>query len=119
MATRTSWQHRRVESLEFDPSIGGGEAPVNGGPLDIAIMHPGGDLIDEGGFVRNAAVQALAGQDAEFRFGHVEPASMLGRVVDFQLVTQSPGFVRLERLEQRARWVFRLSITSTILSAFG
>ena len=45
--------------LEFDASIFGGELPVGLGVEEIAIMLPGGDFVDEGLFIGDAAVEAL------------------------------------------------------------
>ena len=53
---------------------------------------PGGDLFLEGLFVRDAAVEALGCQDCEFGFGHVEPASVLWRVMPFEPVDEAARF---------------------------
>ena len=45
--------------FEFDTCIGGCEVPVGLGVVDIAIVLPGGDFLDEGLFVGDAAVEAL------------------------------------------------------------
>ena len=55
--------------LEFDASIFGGELPVGLGVVGIAIVLPGGDFVDEGLFVGDAAIEALGREDAEFRLG--------------------------------------------------
>ena len=78
--------------LEFDTSSVGCELPVCLGVMSITVVFPGGDFVDEGLFVRDAAIEALGGQDAEFRFGEVEPAAMFGRVVPFEALDQPPGF---------------------------
>ena len=41
--------------LEFDASIFCGELPVGLGVVGIAVMLPGGDFLDEGFLVGNAA----------------------------------------------------------------
>ena len=97
-----SWQHRRVQALEFDAGISSGEPPIDVVLVDIAVVPPRADFVDECVSVRNAAVQALASQHAQLRLGHVEPAPMLGRVVNLQLIRQPLGFGRWERLIQRA-----------------
>ncbi len=66
--------------LEFDAGVVGGEVPVGLGVVSVAIAFPGGDLIDEGLFVGDAAIEALGGQDAEFGLGQIEPATVLWRV---------------------------------------
>ena len=55
-ASRASWQDRRVESLEFDTSIARCEAPVDVAFVHVALMHPGSDLLDQCGFVGDAAI---------------------------------------------------------------
>ena len=45
--------------LKFDTSIFGGELPVGLGVVGIAVMLPGGDLVDEHLFVGNTAIEAL------------------------------------------------------------
>ena len=59
----------------------------------VSMVSPGGDFSFQGLLVRDAAAEALAGQDAEFGFGHVEPASMFGRVVPFEPLCQTARFV--------------------------
>ena len=45
--------------LQFDTSIWGCEVPVCLGVVGIAVVLPSGDFLDEGLFVRNAAIEAL------------------------------------------------------------
>jgi hypothetical protein len=45
--------------LEFDACVGGSELPVGGSVVGVAVVLPGGDLVDEGLFVGDAAVEAL------------------------------------------------------------
>ena len=45
-------------------------------------MLPSRRFFGQMSLVVHALSQALAGEDAEFDLGHVQPASMLGRVVD-------------------------------------
>jgi hypothetical protein len=45
--------------LEFDARGGGGELPVSLGVVGIAVLLPGGDFVDEGLLVGDAAVEAL------------------------------------------------------------
>ena len=84
--------------LELNASIFGGEVPVCLGVIGIALLLPGGDFVDEGLFVGNAAVEALGGQNAEFGFCEVKPTAMLGRVVPFEALDQPPRFGSRESL---------------------
>src|SRR5271166_214323 len=60
----------------------------------VAMVLPGGDFFFEGRLVGNAAAQTLARQDAEFGFGHVEPASVFRGVVPFEPFGQAARFWR-------------------------
>ena len=44
----------------------GCEAPLGDGVSFISLADPGGDLVDDCLFVRDAPVEALRGEDAEF-----------------------------------------------------
>ena len=48
--------------LKFDAGIFGGELPVGLGVVGIAVVLPGGDFVDEGLFVGDAAIEAVARQ---------------------------------------------------------
>jgi len=45
--------------FEFDPSVGCGELPIGPGVVGISIILPSCDFVDEGLFVRDAAIEAL------------------------------------------------------------
>ena len=53
-----------VEALEFDTCIGGGEAPVDAGLLDVSVVHPGSYFANQGGFVGDASEPQLRCQEA-------------------------------------------------------
>jgi hypothetical protein len=46
--------------LEFDASVCGCEVPIGFCVIGIAFVLPGGDFLDEGLFIGNAAVEALS-----------------------------------------------------------
>ena len=48
--------------------------------------------------VRDAPVEALAAERAEFNLGNVEPTAMFGRVMDFKATSQPPRFLRRKGL---------------------
>jgi hypothetical protein len=52
----SSWQHRRVETLELDAGISSGEAPVDIVLLDIAVVPPSADLVNQRVAIGNALV---------------------------------------------------------------
>jgi hypothetical protein len=51
----------------------------------VALFLPGGDFTDESLFLRDAPIEALPLQDAQFDLGHIEPGAVFGRVMKFQL----------------------------------
>jgi hypothetical protein len=59
--------------------------------MDIEVMFPGGDFVDEGLLVGDAAVEALSGEDTELGFRQIEPAAVLGRVVPFEALDEPAG----------------------------
>ena len=65
--------------------------PIGLGVVDIAVVLPSSDFLDEGLFVGNPAIEALGRQDAEFGLCQIEPAAVLGRVVPFETLDQPPG----------------------------
>ena len=79
----------------------GCEVPVCLGVIGIAVVFPSGDFVDEGLFVGDAAVETLRGEDAEFGFGQIEPAAVLGRVVPFEALDQPSGFGGRKGLVER------------------
>jgi hypothetical protein len=70
--------------FEFDARVVGSELPICFGVVFVSIGFPRGDLLDERGSVRNAAVEALRRENAEFGFGEVEPAAVCGRIMPFE-----------------------------------
>jgi hypothetical protein len=54
------------------------------GAAGIALALPGCDLGDDALFVVDSPIQTLASQYADLGFGRVEPAGVLGRVVELQ-----------------------------------
>ena len=73
---------------EFDACGRSCEVPVGLGVSGISILLPGGDFIDQGLFVGDAAIEALGRQDAELGFRQIEPAAMLRGVVPFKAFDQ-------------------------------
>src|SRR5712671_4482952 len=83
---------RRVKVLKFDACVWGCELPIGLGVVDITVVLPSGDFLDEGLFVGNPAVEALGCQDAEFGLRQIEPTAVLWSVVPFEALHQPPGF---------------------------
>ncbi len=72
-----------VKSLEFDACISRTELPVDRAYALVAVILPAlhlpAEFLDRGHIMG----QALPCQDTQFNLGNVEPACMLGRVMDF------------------------------------
>src|SRR5271170_1229133 len=92
LASRPSHSKCGVEPLELDAGVVCGELPVGLCVMFVTMVLPSGDLSLEGVLVRNAAAETLARQNAEFGFGHVEPASMFGGVVPFEPLYEATRF---------------------------
>ena len=71
------------------------------------MILPGLDLRDEPPPFANPAVQALAAQHADLDLHHVEPAGVLGGVVEFDALQNAMRFGRRERIVQCSRGVRR------------
>ena len=78
--------------LEFDASGWGVELPIGLGVIGISVAGPSGDFVDEGLFVRDAALEALGRQDTQLGFGQIKPASMFWSVAPFEALDQSSCF---------------------------
>lgn len=59
-------------------------------------MLAGGDLAEKASGVVETSVQALAVEDADLDLDHVEPAGVLGRVVEFEAAQDAARFGRRE-----------------------
>ena len=91
--------------MKFDACILGGELPLGRGGVGVSAFDPSGRFRGHGAGVGQTPVQALAGQHAEFRFGHVQPTAVLGRVRELKLVQQPARLRRRKRLVQRGAGV--------------
>ena len=80
--------------MQFSARILDREAPVDAGTIRIAFFLECMDTPPQDSLIRNTAPQTAAAEHAELDFGHVEPASMLGSVVEPQTSGDASGFVR-------------------------
>ena len=80
--------------MQFSASILDREAPVDAGTIRIAFFLECMDTPPQDSLIRNTPPQTAAAEHAELDFGHVEPASMLGSVVEPQTSGDASGFVR-------------------------
>ena len=92
---------RRVEAFQLDTGVGCREVPVGLGIVGVAFFLPGVDLTGEHLGIRNAPVEALAGEDSQLRLGEVQPAAMLGRVMPLEALDPAACLGRLESLVER------------------
>ena len=65
--------------FEVHAGVRGAELPVDAFWGRVASLRPRGDLRGDRGLRRPARGQGLTRQDAQFRFGPVEPAAVTGR----------------------------------------
>ena len=92
----------------FGAGLLGCEHPIDAGSGGISLLLPGGGLGDETRVAFDAAVKALAGEDADLDLDHVEPARMLGDVVELEAahylgyLNLAPGALGIEEYEQVA-----------------
>src|SRR5207249_2799249 len=75
-----------VELLEVNAGVLRGELPVDVCVGGVSRNLPGPHFPTKGGWIHNPAAEALNGQDAELDLGYVQPASVLGRVVNLELL---------------------------------
>jgi hypothetical protein len=78
--------------LEFDAGLFSCEVPVGFGVVAVALALPRRDFRDESLPIRDTPIKALRGQDAEFRFGQIKPASVFRGVMPFETLDQTAGF---------------------------
>ena len=78
-----------VDPLELDASGICCKAPIRLGLTAIASAQPSLDLPFQSLPVFDASVEALGDQNRQLGFGHVQPASMFGRVVPFETLNQA------------------------------
>ncbi|MDO8688798.1 MAG: hypothetical protein Q7R39_02085, partial [Dehalococcoidia bacterium] len=96
MPTTEKWQ-----SPQFYARIGGEEVPMNLGLSIVPVAFPSSDVAWQRLQVGNSPVQALPVEGAKLDLRHIEPTTVLGRVVDFETLCQSPGLFRGKRLVER------------------
>ena len=94
-----------VQMSELDAGVISCELPVSDGVIFVARFDPRGDLAHQVGFIGDTPIQALRRENGEFGFRHVEPASMLWRVVPFEAFDEATRLGRRERCVERGRFV--------------
>ena len=106
--------------MELGSGVLDAETPVDASLSFVALLFQGLDLAAEGFLIGDALFEAAAGEDTEFDLRHVEPASMLGGVVELQPPRYAPRRRRRKGLVKDAlRWVLRLSITTRTTGTSG
>ena len=81
-----------IGAAHFGAGFVGCEHPFDACASGVALLFPCGDFADEALWVVDSTVQALAAQDADLDLDHVEPAGVLGGVVELQAAQNAPGF---------------------------
>src|ERR1700678_1561568 len=91
----------------FGSGLVGCEHPLNTRAGSVAVSFPSCDFGDEADLCGDTPVEALAAQDADFDLHHVEPAGVLGRVLELQPAQHAARFGGRKGLVQRAGRVCR------------
>ena len=71
--------------LEFPPSLCSRDEPLDIDLRGIASAFPVSDFATHNGKGRQAAIQALVGQNGQFGFCDVQPSPMLRRQMEIEL----------------------------------
>src|SRR5436305_6226402 len=95
--------------MRLNASIFGSELPINARLDFVALSFIHLDLSFEPLFIRYSPIQTLATQHTQLDLRHVQPTPMLGRVMKFQLLQDSPRLGCLESLIQGG-WLVRVEI---------
>jgi hypothetical protein len=104
----------------FGAGLFGCEHPVDASADCVSLSLPGGDFALEFVCIIDSTVEALAAQHADLNFHHVQPAGVLGGVVELEAAQDASGFSRRESvIEGAAAWLDKLSCTTRIVSASG
>src|SRR5438552_16976299 len=83
-----SLTNTRIEMLELNARILAGEAPVDLHFLSIACLLPSSHLLFQMDLIANTWLQGMSSQYRQFNLGHIQPAAMRGRVVNFQFLAE-------------------------------
>ena len=74
------------------------EVPLDGPLFGISRLLPGINFGLQKFATGNASIQALAGEDANFDLGHIQPARMLGCVMELHAAQEFLGSARLQHI---------------------
>src|SRR3989339_165916 len=88
---------------KFYACIDSRKMPVYLGLSVVPVVLPGANMSLHSYQIRNTPIQALSVQGTEFNLSHVEPATMLGRVVDIETFRQPPGLLRRKHSVERGQ----------------
>ena len=83
-------------------SFFGCEHPLDASAAIVALAFPGCDFGDELFAAVDAPIEALTAKDADLDFDHVEPACVLGRVMELDPPQHAVRLCRWERLVESA-----------------
>src|SRR5665647_78958 len=75
-----------------------GELPLDGPLQGVSSLLPGIDLVAQELSAVDAPVQASATEDADLDLRHVQPAGMLGRVVELDAAQELCGCARAQHI---------------------
>ena len=87
--------------MEFGSGVLDAEVPVDSDLCSVSFLFQDVNLLAEGLLIGDALFEAAAGEDTEFDLRHIEPATVLGGVVELQPPRYAPGLRRRKGLVQR------------------
>ena len=82
----------RVRAAKLFASAVDGKHPFNAGAFAVATAFPLCDFGDKGGFLGDAAAEALSDHYADLDLDHVEPACVLGCEMELDAAQDATGF---------------------------
>src|SRR5215207_7403325 len=96
-----------VSATHLAAGFVGCEHPLDASAGRVSLPLPCADLAIEFLWMVDSTVEALAAQHPDLDLDHVEPAGVLGGVVELEAAQDAPGFGRIESLVEGAGRVAR------------
>src|SRR5258708_8030834 len=101
--------------MQLTARISSGEMILNGGMVLIVPTLPRSNNRSNAFHGRQSLIEALTSQHTQLKLSHVQPASMLGRVIELQPSQDPSSFLRLKGLIERA-WRVGVQVVQLYLS---
>lgn len=89
---------RNIMTPQLSIRVLSSEVPLDGPLFGISRLLPGINFGLQKFSIGNASIQALAGEDANFDLGHIQPARMLGCVMELHAAQEFLGSARSQHI---------------------